>query len=120
MKILSITYKLNAFRETWVGTLQSLVDRGDLGTIVDGLTKISEAIGFVVNKVHLIPSLAGIFGGFLGYKNHGTSMKFLQDVKTTKIKFESKEIENKTIKLKILNYNTIILNINLCYDIIAV
>ncbi len=41
----SITYKLNNLQQTRVGTIHQLVDRGDIGTIVDGLTKISEALG---------------------------------------------------------------------------
>lgn len=41
----SITYKLNNLQQTWVGTIHQLIDRGDIGAIVDGLTKISEALG---------------------------------------------------------------------------
>lgn len=59
----SIQYKVNALQQTWVGIAQDLIDRGTIGNIVDGLTKISEAIGFITDKVGLL----GIaFGGLFG------------------------------------------------------
>lgn len=50
----SLEYKINALKNEWVGTLQTLIDRGDLGTIVDNLTKVSEGIGFVTSKLGLL------------------------------------------------------------------
>lgn len=50
----SLEYKINALKQTWVGTLQTLVDRGDFGTIVDNLTKVSEGIGFITSKLGLL------------------------------------------------------------------
>ena len=41
----SITYKPNNLQQTWAGTIHQLIVRGDIGAIVDGLTKISEALG---------------------------------------------------------------------------
>lgn len=67
----SIEYKMNALSQTWVGTVQNLIDRGDLGTIVDGLTKISEAIGFVVDKAGLLGTIGIGAGAFAGFKNIG-------------------------------------------------
>ncbi len=49
----SISYKLNALKETWVGTVQEMIDRGDVGTIIDGFTKLSEAIGWAIDKLDL-------------------------------------------------------------------
>ena len=62
----SLTYKLNALKETWVGTAQEIVDRGDLGAIIDGLTKLSEAIGFVIDKVGLLKAVGVGAFAFLG------------------------------------------------------
>ena len=62
----SLEYKMNALKETWIGTVQEMIDRGDLGTLVDGLTGLSEAIGFVLGKAGLLGSVgigAGIFSG---------------------------------------------------------
>lgn len=67
----SITYKLNALKETWVGTVQELVDRGDVGKIVDGLIKLSEGLGFVIDKLGIIGSIGLGAGIFSGIKNVG-------------------------------------------------
>lgn len=53
----SITYKLNELKQTWVGTVQDIADRGDINIVIDGLTKLSEALGWVIDKMHLIPTL---------------------------------------------------------------
>lgn len=71
----SIEYKLNALSQTWVGTVQNLVDRGDLGTIVDDLTKISEAIGFVVDKAGLLGTIGLGAGLFTGIKKNVGGLK---------------------------------------------
>ena len=60
----SIDYKLNKLQQTWVDTIQNIVDRGDLGTAIDGLTKLSEAIGWVIDKAGLLPT-AGIGIGLI-------------------------------------------------------
>ena len=67
----SISYKINALKETWVGTVQELIDRGDIGKFVDGLTKISEALGFVIDKVGILGSIGLGAGLFAGFKNVG-------------------------------------------------
>ena len=54
LKYSSIEYKLNALKETWVGVAQSILDRGDLGKMVDGLTALSAAISAVIDKVGLL------------------------------------------------------------------
>ena len=76
MKIVeqSIDFKLNALKQTWVNTLQQLIDRGQIGTIVDGLTKISEAISVIVDKVGLL-NLGGLgLEGFLMSKGLGLTL----------------------------------------------
>lgn len=40
----SISYKLNALKETWVGFLQVAANRASIKIIIDGLTKISELL----------------------------------------------------------------------------
>lgn len=67
----SINFKINALKETWVGTIQELVDRGDIGKIVDGLTKLSEAIGFVVEKLGLLGTIGAGFGIFKAFQGDG-------------------------------------------------
>ena len=67
----SISYKINALKETWVGTVQELVDRGDIGKIVDGLTKISEVLGLIINNVGILGSVGLGAGIFAGIKNVG-------------------------------------------------
>ena len=73
----SIDYKLNALKETWVGTAQTIVDRGSLGTIIDGLTKISEILGLVVDKAGLIGTIGLGAGLFTGIQNVGRSKNAL-------------------------------------------
>nr|DAZ48863.1 MAG TPA: minor tail protein [Caudoviricetes sp.] len=67
----SLEYRINALKETWVGTIQQMVDRGDLGTIVDGLTKLSEGIGFVTSNLGLLKTAALGITGVLAFKNVG-------------------------------------------------
>lgn len=67
----SISYKINALKETWVGTVQELVDRGDIGKLVDGLTKLSEGLGFVIDKLGILGSIGLGAGIFAGIKNVG-------------------------------------------------
>lgn len=65
----SIDYKLNALKETWVGNAQEMLNREDFGAIIDALTKLSEAIGFVVEKAGLLGTIglgASLFASFKG------------------------------------------------------
>ena len=67
----SIDYKINKFRETWVGVAQELIDRGDIGKFIDGLTSISESIALVTKNLGLL-STAGLIGGTIfGARNQG-------------------------------------------------
>ena len=72
----SIEYKINALKETWVGTVQDILDRGDIGTIVDGLTKISEAIGFVTSNLGILKTAALGIAGYLSFKNVGRDIMY--------------------------------------------
>ena len=72
----SLEYKINALKETWVGTVQDILDRGDIGTIVDGLTKISEAIGFVTSNLGILKTAALGVAGYLSFKNVGRDIMY--------------------------------------------
>ena len=69
----SIDYKLNKLQQTWVGTVQNLVDRGDIGAIIDAFTSLSEAIGWVVDNLGLLGTTAIIGTGAFGIN------KFVKD-----------------------------------------
>ena len=71
----SIDFKLNKLQQTWVGTIQNIVDRGDLGTAIDGFTKLSEAIGWVIDKFGVLETASVIGGGILGANNLGKTYK---------------------------------------------
>lgn len=70
----SIDFKINALKNTWVNTLQQMIDKGQIGQLVDGLTSISEALGWIIDKVGLL-NLGG-FGleGFLMSKGLGLTL----------------------------------------------
>ena len=72
----SIDFKLNKLQQTWVGTIQNIVDRGDLGTAIDGLTKLSEAIGWVIDKAGILGTIGIGAGIFAGIKNIGRPKMF--------------------------------------------
>lgn len=67
----SIEYKLNRFSQTWTGMWQDLFKRQDVGAVIDAFTSISEAIGFVADKLGLLGTL--VAGGtiFASLKNVG-------------------------------------------------
>ena len=67
----SLTYKINALKETWVGCIQDMVDRGDLGTIITALTKLSEGITFVTSNLGLLKTAALGISAALSIKNVG-------------------------------------------------
>lgn len=50
----SLEFKLNRLKETWVGTAQQIADRGDIGKGIDALYEVSEAIGFIIDKVGIL------------------------------------------------------------------
>lgn len=69
----SIEYKLNALKETWVGTFQDIINRKDIGTAVDLLTKLSEAIGWVLDKIGLLGTIGLGAGAFASLNNVGNT-----------------------------------------------
>ncbi len=71
----TLTFKLNALKETWTGTFQALVDRGTLGWIIDGLTKISEGIQQIVNNKTALTGILSLITGALATKNNVGGLK---------------------------------------------
>lgn len=70
----SLEFKINEIKQTWVGVLQNITDRGGLGKLLDALNNISEALGDIVSKAGLLKtafvSIATIWGSKkLGYCN---------------------------------------------------
>lgn len=62
----SLTFKMNEFKTTWEDIVKGLIDRGDIGDIVDSLTKISEAIGTLTDKLGLLGTAVTAGMGALG------------------------------------------------------
>lgn len=78
----SLTYKLNALKETGVGIAQNLFARKDVGIIIDGATKILEVIDALTDKLGLFGSLAaGVMIGDL-VKNFSKLSGVVTAVKT--------------------------------------
>lgn len=73
----SLSYRINSLKETWTGIYQSLIDRGDFGTIVSGLTKVSEAIGKVTKDFGLLGTVLLGGGIFKAFKSIGKTDKFV-------------------------------------------
>ena len=67
----SLNYKINALKETWVGAAQEMIDRGDLGNIISGLTKLSEGITFLVDKLGLLKTAVLAITAIQSAKGHG-------------------------------------------------
>ena len=68
----SLSYKSNALKQTWVGIWQTIAGRKELGSVIDGLTKVSEAIGFIIDKFGLLGTIAGAGALVLLIKNFKT------------------------------------------------
>lgn len=76
----SLTFKINKLKETWVGILQDVTDRGDIGKVIDFLTSVSDGIGSIVSNLGLLKTaiiaVTTIIGsqklGILNTKNTGT------------------------------------------------
>lgn len=58
----SIDFKLNALKETWVGTIQELLNNKQLAKFIDFLTRISEEIGKIAEAAGPFASLFAVGG----------------------------------------------------------
>lgn len=67
----SISYNLNELKQTWIGIWQELADRGDVVKVIDALTKLSEAIAFVVEHAGGLGTIATVLAPILGAKGSG-------------------------------------------------
>ena len=67
----SISYKLNALKQTWLGVGQDIIDRGFLGDAIDGLTGISQGLGTIINKVGGLGTVLGGLSAFAGFRTGG-------------------------------------------------
>lgn len=67
----SIDYKLNALKQTWIGVLTEITDRGDIGGIIDFLTNVSEGLGGVVSKIGVLNTAIIGIGTVIGSQKLG-------------------------------------------------
>ena len=67
----SLEYKLNALKQTWVGTLQEITDRGDIGGVIDFLTSVSEGLGGIVSSLGLVKTAIIGIGTVIGSQKLG-------------------------------------------------
>lgn len=72
----SLTYKLNALKETGVGVAQNLFTRSDMGHVIDGLTSIMKVVDFVTDKLGLFKTAALGITAALSFKNIGRDKMF--------------------------------------------
>lgn len=72
----SLTYKLNALKETSVGVAQNLFTRSDMGHVIDGLTSIMNVLDFVTDKLGLFKTAALGITAALSFKNIGRDKMF--------------------------------------------
>lgn len=76
----TLTYKLNALKETGVGVAQNLFDRSRLGLAVDGLTSILNVVDKVTEKLGLFKTVALGITAALSFKNIGRNKMFFLDL----------------------------------------
>ena len=81
----SLTYKLNALRETGTGIWQNLFQRDDLGGVIDDLTALLGVVEALTEKIGLIGTVVGVGGGAVAIFKYLKAFKTLSDVgKSTK------------------------------------
>ena len=95
----SIEYKLNALKQTWVSTLQGLVDRGDIAGIIDALTKISEVLGKIIDLIGVLPALVSTVTAAISIKKGTNIIDFLSSISNSN-KIDSAAIEKYNSILK--------------------
>lgn len=59
----SLDYKINRLKLTWVGALQEITDREDIGKLIDMLTSLSESVTGLLGNLGLLGTLS--IGGSL-------------------------------------------------------
>ena len=67
----TLSYKINALKETWVGCAQQILDRGDLGIVISGLNGVSKVITGLIDNVGLLKTVAMGVTAALSFKNVG-------------------------------------------------
>ena len=67
----TLSYKINALKETWVGCAQQILDRGDLGIAISGLNGVSKVITGLIDNVGLLKTAAIGVAATLSFKNVG-------------------------------------------------
>lgn len=67
----TLSYKINALKETWVGCAQQILDRGDLGIAISGLNSVSKVITGLIDNVGLLKTAAMGVAAALSFKNVG-------------------------------------------------
>lgn len=67
----SLDFKVNALKQTWVGVIQDLIDRGVISDVVDGLTKISESLGKLITRFGVLKTTVVSTGGLFTAKKFG-------------------------------------------------
>lgn len=82
MKIVeeSLAFKMNNLKQTWIGIIQEVLNKGLIGKALDFLTKFSEILGVIVKKLGIIGT-AGIIGsGFALFKNWGKITNYVSEI----------------------------------------
>ena len=67
----TLSYKINALKETWVGCAQQILDRGDLGIAISGLNGVSKVITGLIDNVGLLKTAAMGVAVAFSFKNVG-------------------------------------------------
>ena len=67
----TLSYKINALKETWVGCAQQILDRGDLGIAISGLNGVSKVITGLIDNVGLLKTAAMGVAAAFSFKNVG-------------------------------------------------
>ena len=67
----TLSYKINALKETWVGCAQQILDRGDLGIAISGLNGVSKVITGLIDNAGLLKTAAMGVAATLSFKNVG-------------------------------------------------
>ena len=81
----SLTYKLNALRETGTGIWQNIFKKEEIGGVVDDLTALLSVVEALTEKIGLIGTAVGVGGGAVAIFKYLKAFKTLSDVgKSTK------------------------------------